>query len=505
MVEMIIEEIKKFKEQYQEQRKQISKIEIKRNQLAEQRNSAKKNAVTESDWQNINDLGKEISNLGNQSQELQKQVDREILESKKQIISKIDNLIAEEIRKARLINEQIQEIEDDNKVHQERKVRYEIQKQEFYKRFGREPEFSEETREEISKLTEKFKESQKEIIKLENRVNEIESGIQQMANIKEDFKRGNIQKILEEAQTEQKTFVEEAKEEIPQIEEIQIEEAPVIENIEIEEPPVIENIEIEEPPVIENINIEEPPELEELNIEDLYVDEFKEFSEEKDTDPIEEDLIKQIEKLLEEKELEEKEIITIEDEVQNYNDELKNREQPALIECVIVKAEKGKLVYKAQINNEDTIVYYPEEKESLVKEIIDKTKKAFIEYAIEQHEMFDKNVMNYIDYNICKLFYDFAKKYNNDFGKLVYNYAMTFSEEDIEVNDLPDITYNIAEIKKAKLKGKQKHYINKICKSASLNSEITIIDKLKGISRLKYAIKKLFGINNVQLLPEGKH
>ena len=140
-----------------------------------------------------------------------------------------------------------------------------------------------------------------------------------------------------------------------------------------------------------------------------------------------------------------------------------------------------------------------------MKEIIDKTKKAFIEYAIEQHEMFDKNVMNYIDYNICKLFYDFAKKYNNDFGKLVYNYAMTFSEEDIEVNDLPDITYNIAEIKKAKLKGKQKHYINKICKSASLNSEITIIDKLKGISRLKYAIKKLFGINNVQLLPEGKH
>ena len=505
MVEMIIEEIKKFKEQCQEQKKQISEIEIKRNQLAEQRNSAKKNAVTESDWQNINDLGKEISNLGNQSQELQKQVDRETLESKKQIISKIDNLIAEEIRKARLINEQIQEIEDDNKVHQERKVRYEIQKQEFYKRFGREPEFSEETREEISKLTEKFKESQKEIIKLENRVNEIESGIQQMANIKEDFKRGNIQKILEEAQTEQKTFVEEAKEEMPQIEEIQIEEAPVIENIEIEEPPVIENIEIEEPPVIENINIEEPPELEELNIEDLYVDEFKEFPEEKDTDPIEEDLIKQIEKLLEEKELEEKEIITIEDEVQNYNDELKNREQPALIESVIVKAEKGKLVYKAQINNEDTIVYYPEEKESLVKEIIDKTKKAFIEYAIEQHEMFDKNVMNYIDYNICKLFYDFAKKYNNDFGKLVYNYAMTFSEEDIEVNDLPDITYNIAEIKKAKLKGKQKHYINKICKSASLNSEITIIDKLKGISRLKYAIKKLFGINNVQLLPEGKH
>ena len=494
MVEMIIEEIKKFKEQCQEQKKQISEIEIKRNQLAEQRNSAKKNAVTESDWQNINDLGKEISNLGNQSQELQKQVDRETLESKKQIISKIDNLIAEEIRKARLINEQIQEIEDDNKVHQERKVRYEIQKQEFYKRFGREPEFSEETREEISKLTEKFKESQKEIIKLENRVNEIESGIQQMANIKEDFKRGNIQKILEEAQTEQKTFVEEAKEEMPQIEEIQIEEAPVIENIEIEEPPVIENIEIEE-----------PPELEELNIEDLYVDEFKEFPEEKDTDPIEEDLIKQIEKLLEEKELEEKEIITIEDEVRNYNDELKNREQPALIESVIVKAEKGKLVYKAQINNEDTIVYYPEEKESLVKEIIDKTKKAFIEYAIEQHEMFDKNVMNYIDYNICKLFYDFAKKYNNDFGKLVYNYAMTFSEEDIEVNDLPDITYNIAEIKKAKLKGKQKHYINKICKSASLNSEITIIDKLKGISRLKYAIKKLFGINNVQLLPEGKH
>ena len=115
MLEMVIEEIKEFSKQSQNKKRQIVEIENKRTQLAEQRNFAKKNAVTESDWQNINELGREISNLGNQSQELQKQVDREILESKQQIISKIDNLIAEEIRKARLINEQIQELEENDK------------------------------------------------------------------------------------------------------------------------------------------------------------------------------------------------------------------------------------------------------------------------------------------------------------------------------------------------------------------------------------------------------
>lgn len=478
MVEMIIEEIKKFKEQCQEQKKQISEIEIKRNQLAEQRNSAKKNAVTESDWQNINDLGKEISNLGNQSQELQKQVDREILESKQQIISKIDNLIAEEIRKARLINEQIQELEENDKNEQEKKIKYEMQKQEFYERFGRIPEFSEETKEELEKLSQKCEENQKEIKTLETKVNEIENKISKMANIRQDFKNGNLQNII-------------VKEE----------------NIATDTELRVEEIQIEAEPAIEEITIEEPPQIDELNIEDLYIEEFKEL-EESEKDPIEEDIIKQIEMILQEQEENnQKEIITLEDEQEDKFKEVEKLiNEPIRIESIIVKIEKRKLVYVAQIDNGDTISFYPDKEESFINDNKEKNKKMLIDYAIEQYEDFDKKVLNKLDPNICGILQKFADKYNNDAIRLIYDYAVSFSHEgDVNSANIPDITYNVAEIKKAGLKGKQKKLINKICKDASKNDCITIIDKLKGISKLKYAIKKLFGINNVQLLPEGKH
>ena len=510
MLEIVIEEIKEFSKQSQNKKRQIVEIENKRTQLAEQRNLAKKNAVTESDWQNISELGKEISNLGNQSQELQKQVDREILESKQQIISKIDNLIAEEIRKARLINEQIQELEENNKNEQEKKIKYEIQKQEFYERFGRIPEFSEETKEELEKLSQKCEENQKEIKTLETRVNEIENKISKMANIRQDFKNGNLQNIIakeENIATDTELRVEEIQIEAePAIEEITIEKPPQIEEIAIEEAPVIENIEIEEAPTIENIEVEEAPKIDELNIEDLYVEEFKEL-EESEKDPIEEDIIKQIEMILQEQEENnQKEIITLEDEQEDKLKKVKKTiNEPIRIESIIIKIEKRKLIYVAQIDNGDIISFYPEE-ENFINDNKEKNKKMLIDYAIEQYEDFDKKVLNKLDPNICGILQKFADKYNNDARRLIYDYALSFSHErDINSANIPDITYNVAEIKKAGLKGKQKKLINKICKNASKNDCITIIDKLKGISKLKYAIKKLFGINNVQLLPEGKH
>ena len=551
MLDMVKEEIKEFSKQSQIKKRQIVEIENKRTQLAEQRNFAKKNAVTESDWQNINELGREISNLGNQSQELQKQVDREILESKQQIISKIDNIIAEEIRKARLINEQIQEFEENNQNEQEKKIRYEIQKQEFYERFGRIPEFSDETKEELEKLSQRCEKNQEEIKKLEARVNEIEDNILEMANVRQDFKNGNLQNIIakeeniatdtepkvEEVQIEAEPTIEQVTiDEFPQFEEIAIEEPPQIEEIAIEEAPVVEDIKIEEVPAIENIEVEEAPKIDELNIEDLYVEEFKELEEE--NDPIEDDIIKQIEMILQEQdekakntnqilenqveeeqqnkqfieeneelENDQKEIITLEDEQEDKFKEIEELiNEPIRIESIIVKAEKRKLVYIAQIDNGDTLAFYPEKEEGFLNENREKTKKMLIDYAIEQYEDFDKKVVNKLDPNICGVLQKFADKYNNDARKLMYDYAVSFSHEgDINSINVPDITYNVAEIKKAGLKGKQKKLINKICKNASKNDSITIIDKLKGISRLKYAIKKLFGINNVQLLPEGKH
>ena len=54
----------------------------------------------------------------------------------------IDNLITERIRKVRKIDEERQELEERIALKEERNLKYEMQKQEFYERFGRTPELS---------------------------------------------------------------------------------------------------------------------------------------------------------------------------------------------------------------------------------------------------------------------------------------------------------------------------------------------------------------------------
>lgn len=91
---------------------QIRDIENKRNELAKERNTKKaQNMINNDDgiWSEINCLGRQISDLGNQSQWFQNQINSKALKIREQAFIEIDNLIAENVRKSRIISEQIEE------------------------------------------------------------------------------------------------------------------------------------------------------------------------------------------------------------------------------------------------------------------------------------------------------------------------------------------------------------------------------------------------------------
>lgn len=94
---------------------QIRDIESKRNELAKERNTKKAQNKINNDedvGSEVNCLGKQISDLGNQSQWFQNQINSKLLRVREQAFIEIDNLIAESVRKSRIISEQIEENRD---------------------------------------------------------------------------------------------------------------------------------------------------------------------------------------------------------------------------------------------------------------------------------------------------------------------------------------------------------------------------------------------------------
>ena len=51
----------------------------------------------------------------------------------------------------------------------------------------------------------------------------------------------------------------------------------------------------------------------------------------------------------------------------------------------------------------------------------------------------------------------------------------------------------------------KKAIINKICRNASKNNGIDIIESFSGFKKVKYVLKRLFAVNNVKVLPEAKY
>ena len=178
---------------------------------------------------------------------------------------------------------------------------------------------------------------------------------------------------------------------------------------------------------------------------------------------------------------------------------------------IIVKIENGEVVYKAQVNNGDEIKVYPikslswnafaEDKEKR-KEI----KEELVNYSIAKYKIFDKKVISRIDPTICDVLAQFAAKYDYEEAQLIYDYAMSYSNNvEAEWDNIPSITYNFSYFENANLSKKDKKVIERICKNARKNMNIDVIGNGIGLSKIKYLFKKLFATNKAEELPEVKY
>lgn len=516
-VEKICENIKKFAYDKSRIQQQISEIEEKRTQLAHQRNTKKKvnNTCTE-----INKLGKQIAELGSQSQELQNKLDFKFNEFKMQTNLRIDNSISEGIRKIRRIEEEIHELEKSISNQRERKAKYQIQKQEFYERFGRIPELSEKAIKESQIQEEKAIKNVAEIEKLTQQIKEIENEITELAKIKRDLKNGNLNAVVEGDYIGKEIIIEPLNiEEIEPIEEIYIEEFVEPEQPYIEEFKTIEEIQVEEFKEEKEFD-SKPEEIAQTTNEKEIIDEIEALAraivEQIVAQQTQDININKIEENYQNVAYSEKaeDIITFEEENKNENEEkviIPLFGQKPVISNIIVKVENSELVYKAQMTDGKEVKIYPskiEEENVLLrdKQNREECKEILVNYAISEYKIFDKKVVNKIDPLICELLIECAKKYNYNAQELIYNYAMTFSgnvENDVE--SVPEITYNLSYIEQSNLNSKERTIINKICKYAKKNSKIDIIESLSKFNRIKYVFKRLFAINNSNALPEAKY
>lgn len=497
-LEEIQEFIKKFIYEKENVQKQIAEIEEKRTQLAQERNEKKK--VNYNDIE-VNEIGKQISELGNQSQELQNKLDFTFNGVKTQVKIGLDNFVAEEIRKARLVNEQIQEFEMANEEQKQRKAKFQLQRQEFFARFGRMPELSESAINESKSQEKQAIKNISEIKKLELQLGQIEERASWLAKINKEFKNGNWNCLLEV----EPFYVEELNVEgMEPIEELHIEQFDAIEELYVEEFEPIQEVNVETFEPIQNNKTEENKniinEIEELAksiVEEIVAEQTKDLNintiEEIEEEPVPEDIIAYEEK----QEKKERVIIPLFGQI-------------ATISNITVKIEDAQLVYKAQMSDGEEIKIYPAKlgEESVLlrdKQNREECKEILINYAVSKYREFDKKVINKIDPLVCELLIECAERYSYNPQELIYNYAMSFSNEENDAEPTPDIIYNLSFIQDSNLTRKEKAIINKVCKNARKNNKIDIIETFSGFRKIKYVLKRLFAINNVNVLPESKY
>lgn len=507
-LEEIRKSIKNFICEKKKAQQQIAEIEEKRVQLARERNEKKKTYCNDIE---INKLGKQINELGNQSQELQNKLDSRFYEVKTQVNLSVDNLIAEGIRKIRIINGEIEELKEKNEKQKERNIKYKIQRQEFYERFGRMPELSEnaikESREKETECIKRIAEIKKSTKKIE----EVEANISELAKIKSKFKNGNWNSIVETEYTVEDIFVEPViVEELEPIEEIYIEEFEPVEEMYVEEFVPIEEIHIEEFKDVEEVNSETVKPIE-VEKEKNTIDEIEELAK-----SIIEEIVSQqtadlnINKVEEEPE----DIIVFEKEPELESEQNKKVKIPlfgqqAIISNIIVKIEEKQLVYKAQMSDGKEIKIYPSKigEENVLlrdKQNRKECEKILINYATNKDKVFNKKVVNKIDPLICELLIECATRYNYDAQELIYNYAVSFVGEE-EPETVPGIIYNISYLEGSNLSQREKAVIRKICRKSRRNDNIDIIESFTSFKKIKYLFKRLFAVNNVKVLPEAKY
>ena len=489
--------IKSFIDEKVQIQQEISTIEEKRVQLAQERNEKKKNNAVNVE---INELGNQISELGNRSQELQNKLDFKVYEIKSQINLIINNAVAENMRKIRQINDEIIELEQKNNNLKERNERYKLQKQEFCLRFGRMPELSENAKKDNEFQAREAKKRKIIIQELEESIENIKNQIDILFATKVNIKKGNWN--LEEIETK-------TKEEVIHIEPVIIEELDPIEELYVEDFGPIEQIYVEPFELIEEIKIEEINSVGELNIQEIQENE--------DTDSI--DAIEQLARAIVEEIVVEQTNTKVEEEIIPFEDKVEKKEKVIIplfgqitkISNITVKFEEEQLVYKAQMSDGEEIKICPAQlsTENVIlrdKQNREECKEILINYAISEYKNFDKKVMNKIDPLICELLIECSEKYNLNAQNLIYNYAMSFSNDgEVDLETVPGIIYNLSYMEDSELSRKEKAIIKKICKSTSKNSRIEVIESFTGFKKIKYLLKRIFAVNNVKVLPEAKY
>lgn len=487
--------IKNFIYEKEKLQRKIAEIEEKRTQLAQKRNEMKKSIINGDSNSEINKLASQISELGNQSQELQNKLDFSLHTLKAQINLIIDNLVSEGIRKIRKIQEEIHELESKISSYEERNAKYQLQKQEFYLRFGRMPELSENAIKE-SKLQEK--ETIKNRVEIRNftlQIELIEQEMAELAKTKKQFRKGNWDYII--------NAVEEIR-----IEEIEVEELGTIPELEVEEFGAVEELYVEEFKPIEELQVAEFNELEEE--EPIEIKVIKETDEE--IEKIARAIVEEIaaEQAKQNNVAKAEDIITIEEK-----EEKKEKViiplfgQKPKISNITIKIEDGELVYKAHMSDDEEIKVYPSKisEESVLlrdRQNRKECQEILVNYAESEYKIFDKKVINKIDPLICELLIECAESYSYDAQELIYNYAMSFAHAE-ESDTVPSIVYNLCYIENSNLSRKEKSIINKICENARKNNNIEIIESFTGFRKFKYILKRLFAVNNVNVLPEAKY
>ena len=498
-LEEIQEFVKEFIYEKENVQKQIAEIEEKRTLLAQERNEKKKANCKNVE---VSEIGNQISKLGNKSQELQNKLDFNSNAIKAQVKISLDNMIAEEIRKARLINEQIQELKVMNEEQKQRKVKFQIQRQEFFARFGRMPELSENAINESKTQEKNVIKNISEIKKLEAKLGEIQEKADLFAKISKECRNGSWRTLLET--------------EMFYVEPLVVEEMEPIEELQIEQFEAIEEMYVEEYQPVQEINIEtfEPVESTKVVKNEDIIDEIEELAKK-----IVEEIVAEHTKDLNVNLIEEVEEDVVPEDIIAYEEESAKKEkviiplfgQRATISNIIVKIEDALLVYKAQMSDGEEIKIYPSKmgEQSVLlrdKQNREECKEILINYAIDEYKTFDKKVVNKIDPLVCELLIECAERYSYNPQELIYNYAMSFSYGgDIDTDLVPDIIYNLSFIQTSNLSTKEKSIINKICKNARKNNKIDIIEKFSGFRKIKYILKRLFAVNNVNVLPEAKY
>ena len=536
-LEEIQKTIENFAEESKQTKQQIAQIEKKRAHLAHERNEMKKHNAAS--WSvEINVLGNQITELGNQSQELQNKLDAKYIEVKKVVNLMVDNQVAENIRKINKLDEEVQELENNISAQAEIKAKYEAQKQEFYERFGRVPQLSQNAIEEENEQEKQYEQNISKIVSAQESINSIKEEIASFIDVKQDFKNKNWLK-----------FINEEVEVLPfSVEDIEVEEFEPVEEL------VVEKIEPLEELVIEP--------FEEKTVKENKIREFKTFgtqAEEKDLQrawdfasyseeiPETEDIfnlseIKQPASVIKEAKAQSQVEYDIEKIAQAIIDEIVSKqaqtvqnvvEQPKeeeiiafeetndtenvesvfegkiAIENIIVKIENDEIIYKAQINNGDEIKVYPVKSTSWNMFLDDKEKRKeikekIINYSVTQYKAFDKNVIKKIDPSVCEVFEQFAEKYGYDESGLIYNYAMSYSNS-VESDEIPAITYNFSYLESLRLSKQEKRVVDRICKEARKNMYIDVIGNLGGFAKIKFLFKKIFASNKENALPETKY